>query len=479
MIKNGIYNVVSGFVRLGLGIITVPLLIHFLGLEMYGVWILVLATIGIVNLAEAGLAISTTVFISQGIGEKNTDRISQTLTIISLLLLLLAGLAVCILFIASVTLEYIFPSLDATHLSITAQALRLSGVVVAIQLLQRVPVGVEQAYQRYAIFNILQTIQHVLINVGIVVIAYLTTDIVMMMKWYIVVSAALLLAHILTARSLLKHIRLRFVWDKLTAKTIARYSLATWFGTVGGTLFTQADRIIVGAILGPATLGIYGAITTVTIQISVLSSLLTQPILPMISNTSYKGSINQSVKRMFYLNNIAAFCSGVVLFALSDRLLHLLVGDQFSTYALTVFRIMIVIYSLFSLNAIGSYVLLGKGLSSSFAVVQFLAGVVALTCIGIGAHFFGLMGVAFGNAGFLITLLLTVYGMNVLDIPYKEWLSWLKIPALWFILALVFQLLFIHSTYALFSLLLLEMALFTYWLYSTGIFYHPKLVIDK
>lgn len=65
MIKNGFYNVVGAVIRIGLTLLTIPLIIRLIGVEEYGLWTLVSTMIGIVGLAEAGLAVSTTVFLSR------------------------------------------------------------------------------------------------------------------------------------------------------------------------------------------------------------------------------------------------------------------------------------------------------------------------------------------------------------------------------------------------------------------------------
>jgi Polysaccharide biosynthesis protein len=69
MLKNGFYNAAAGAVRVGLAILTIPVLIRLMGVEEYGLWALASAIVGIVTLAEAGLSTATTVFVSQDLGQ--------------------------------------------------------------------------------------------------------------------------------------------------------------------------------------------------------------------------------------------------------------------------------------------------------------------------------------------------------------------------------------------------------------------------
>ncbi len=74
-----------------------------------------------------------------------------------------------------------------------------------------------------------------------------------------------------------------------------RYSLAAWLVVVGTVLFTQGDRLVVGAVLGTATLGVYAVITSTVLQINSLSATAVLPILPEISSEPLAPSARDAV----------------------------------------------------------------------------------------------------------------------------------------------------------------------------------------
>jgi O-antigen/teichoic acid export membrane protein len=110
LLKNGFYNTVGGILRIGLGIITIPLLIRQLGVEEYGLWTLASAVIGVVTLAEAGLSTATTVFVAQDLGEEDVDGLSQTLTVTVTMMLMMATLAAVSLWFGADLLTNLFPN---------------------------------------------------------------------------------------------------------------------------------------------------------------------------------------------------------------------------------------------------------------------------------------------------------------------------------------------------------------------------------
>ena len=114
-LKNGFYNTAGGIIRIGLAILTIPLLIRLIGVEEYGLWTLASSVIAIVGLAEAGLATATTVFVSQDLGKEDSDGLSQTLTVTVGAMLILATIAAFALWFGAEGIVSIFTKLDNTQ----------------------------------------------------------------------------------------------------------------------------------------------------------------------------------------------------------------------------------------------------------------------------------------------------------------------------------------------------------------------------
>ncbi|HPD42234.1 MAG TPA: polysaccharide biosynthesis protein, partial [Anaerolineae bacterium] len=79
--KNGLYNSIGSAIQMLLSILIIPVLIRGVGLDEYGLWTLVASVFGLVELAEAGLSVSTTYFVSRDLADAAHSSISQTLTV--------------------------------------------------------------------------------------------------------------------------------------------------------------------------------------------------------------------------------------------------------------------------------------------------------------------------------------------------------------------------------------------------------------
>jgi len=436
MFKSGLYNIAGGFIRLLLTVVTIPLLIRIIGIEEYGLWTLSTAVIGIIALAEAGLSISSTVFLSRDLASKNNNGIAQTLTITIGAMLILAILVSIGLWTSAPLLVRLFAAETIPQRAVLIENLRIGGVVVSARLLQQVLIGIEQAYQRYGWMNILNTIYSILNSVGLLLVVSFGGRTTSMMVWSALIALILLIAHTIICCFLLRGLHLRPLWSRSRAHEILTYSGMTWLGTLGGVLFSQCDRLIVGSLLGVRVLGIYAAITSITVQINAFSALPVQPLLPALSSMVDTNDDIQllqfKVKRALQINALVALGMGAGLLTLAPIVISFVIANVPVDELQSIFYSATIIYTLYSLNAVGFYALIGLNKMKAFMIIQFMSGIISLLMIGIGARLFGLSGAVFGNIGYLGSWLLIVFAMKYLHIPLRSWLGWLRFPILWF-----------------------------------------------
>jgi O-antigen/teichoic acid export membrane protein len=481
LLKNGFYNIAGGAIRVGLAILTIPILIRLIGVEEYGLWTLASAVVGMVTLAEAGLSVATTVFVSQDLGKEDINGLSQTLTATLGAMLILATLAAITLRFGAEPIISFFPKLPQAQKLIVIKALQIGSLVVWARLLQQVLIGVEQAYQRYDLMNVLNTIQSVLMNLGMLVVVCLRGQTVSMMQWQAIASIVTLLTHVWIVRSLLKGICLRPAWNTKKGLEVGRYSLITWLTSLGSSFFSRADRLVVGSMLGTQSLGVYAAITDIAAQINTFSALPVQPLLPNLSNLTAQKNIDfsklkQQIKYSIEINALVALGLGATLITLSPLILNLLFpGETVNQYILP-FCISITIYSIYSINAVGFYILLSKNAVNTCAIVVLISGIFSLALIALGSHLFGLMGAIVGNTGYITTLLLNILGMKLLSIEKFSWIRWLYFPGVWFSLIILVNLYVIIQYKIRVAMFIIQSTIIFSWFFMNNKHLFSKLI---
>jgi O-antigen/teichoic acid export membrane protein len=453
MLKNGIYITLSGALRALMGIATIPLLIKILGVEEYGLWALIYSTVALVFTIEGGIAIAATFFIARDL--EDSKNLAITLTVITAVTAVLAGGAAILTYGGADIVVKFFSTLSTQQADQARQAIQIGAWAISARLFQQVPISLQQATHRYGSLSLLNLLLAALTTLSLVPIAALPPAmvaafggrLVAMMAWFAASNVLVLLLHLAIISRWLSSRSLRPQWQTARMIEFLRYCSFTWLSSIGSLLFMRGDRLIVGKILDIKTLGVYAAITDITVQINNLSAFPLQPLLPAISNMWQVSTIEepapgknlkairQVVRQGAQTNALVAFSLGAILFYLASQLFLLITSRPPSIEELLCFRIAIVGYTIYSLNAVGYFALFAIGGARTCGLIQLGSGIFALFCIFIGVTYGGLVGAAIGNLGYSVTLLLVVMSMRQMEIPLATWLKWLKLPLIWFSIA--------------------------------------------
>jgi O-antigen/teichoic acid export membrane protein len=450
MLKNGVYITLSGALRALMGIATIPLLIKILGVEEYGLWALIYSTVALVFTIEGGIAIAATFFIARDLDD--SKNLAITLTVITAVTVALASGAALMTYCGADIVVKFFSSLSTNQADQARRAIQIGAWAISARLCQQVPISLQQATHRYGSLSLLNLLLAALTTLCLVPIASLAPGmvapmggrLVAMMVWFAVSNALVLLLHLVIISRWLSSRGLRPYWQTARMIEFLRYCTFTWLSSIGSLLFMRGDRLIVGKILDIKTLGVYAAITDITVQINNLSAFPLQPLLPTISNMwqvsggadpENRQAIRQVVRQGTQTNALVAFSLGAILFYVASQLFSLITSRPPAIEELLFFRIAIVGYTIYSLNAVGYFALFAIGGARTCGLIQLGSGIFALCCILLGVTYGGLVGAAIGNLGYSVTLLLVVMSMRQMEIPLRTWLKWLKLPLAWFSIA--------------------------------------------
>ena len=418
-----------------------PLLIRLLGVEEFGLWSLLYCVLSIAGLAEAGLAVTTTVFLARDLAKEDQREVAQTLSICGGGVVLLAIVSGFGLGYGASLVFTSFPALSEDQKACGVRALHFGALVVAAQMVQQFLVGVAQAYGQYRMVGVFTGIQAIVSNVGLVAVAGLGEGVVSLMVWQSLTCLVMLGFYAGGSYRLVKGLGIRPQWSSAKAVAVGTYGMKVTLVSLGGALFSRCDGLIVGALLGTSVLGTYAAIMSMAGVINVLSGLAVQPLLPelgrlMARNDTSPSVIRDLLRQAMRNNAYLALGLGGCLFIIAPTALTIMIPTADSE-AFEAFRIAIVIYALYSVNAAGYYVLFSinaVGISSS---IHLAAGGVTLLLIASLAPTWGLQGAVLGNVGYELVWLLTFVGMRKLTLPMTVWMMWLGVPGAWFAIVIL------------------------------------------
>ncbi|WP_017653181.1 oligosaccharide flippase family protein [Fortiea contorta] len=472
LLKNSFYNAIAGAARIGLALLTIPALIRLLGIKEYGLWALASAVVDLIALSGNGISVTTTVFGSQDLTQDNSESgLSKTLTVIAGGTFLIASLAMIALWFSAESIILLFPQLEVDQKAMVIQAFQIGGLVIWSRLMQQVLMGIEQAYQKYGELNLINTLQNVLLSLGLFIVAWMGGRTIELMQWQVVTCVIILLSHLWTVKKLVKGLNLQLIWEAKKAADILQHSFVSWLICLGSVSFGRGDRLIVASVLGSENLGIYAAITDATSAMNNFAALPVQPIVPLLSNPlsdtdTGKVKLKQQIKQTFHLNAIIALISAAWLFTLAPFVIEFLLKNASSNVSIYAFKIAVIIYGLAALNAVGFYVLLSLAINLAM-LLQLTSSFLALLLITFGATSFGLLGAVVGNLGFLATWIMLYLAMKQLNFSKWFWLQCLALPLLWFLVSILTCLLTSNYLYINIILLAIETLILIAWFLKT------------
>jgi O-antigen/teichoic acid export membrane protein len=423
--RNSFYSVIQFFIPTLFLLGVTPVLVHRMGIESYGLWMLATSALGLMSIAEFGLNTAISKFVAEFVGSGDSNALSIVVSGGLVAYALLGAGFIVPLYLYSPALAGIFKPSEALNAEQIGSVIRTMSLGFVPLLFRSGAMAIPVGLQRFEV--------PVIVTVGYQILSYTTALIVVLsggsVTLVVISTVAVLwitaLLSSFVAWRMLKPFKLKFTITKSreVLRKLFSFALMSGISGLGSRIFSFADRLAVGAVLGLEAVAYYTVIISVATKILHLSSALTNALMPAVSAWMVSGAI-QRVRAYFLGTTVALFTLNFliasVLLILSRPLLHLWMGEAFASHTLLPFRILTVIYALISLNTPAHYVAFGIGRPGINALAGIAGGCLTIGLILIWGRTGGLLGVAFANGGYLITWAMIGYIYLHLDRVIKQ-----------------------------------------------------------
>lgn len=428
LLRNSLWNLSGSAVPMVVALATVPLLIHSLGVEGFGIVTLVGSMIGYFGVLDINLSAGSIKYLAEHHAANDRQRFAETFWFGILFYGALGLLGAFGIYFAAEMLVARFFEVSPEMKAATITSFQLAGLGFALTQAQNYLLVVPQALQRYDRSAQSEAFFGVLVNLASVAAAMSGAGIVGVIVARVSVSALNVLYLIWLIRSL--DISMEMRWPRPDVrKALTSFSAYAYLSKIASTLHQHADKVIVGAIAGPVALTFYTVPVTLAGRILGLTYRLSSVIYPRASALAGAGKINElrpvylGVTRYVTYINLAAL--GVIVLA-GDEFLRRWVGEEFISQGYPVLVLMTVALLVDSLTNVPSMVNDALGhprVTGRFALANGLCGV---AMVYLGTHLGGIIGAATGHLISSLALgigfLLFVHGRTV-PISFKESLS--------------------------------------------------------
>lgn len=425
-IKNVGASWLRQLVSLTVGFFLAPFVLHKLGDDQYGLWVLLLSVFGYYGLFDFGIRSAVVKYVAEFNTTADVDRLRRTINTI-IFMYSCIGLAIFIVievgsfFVGS--LFHLPP--DLVH---TGEFLfRILGVAAVLLFPLSVFTGILQGLHRFDWLNLTQIVSNLVRAMLIVLVlthdgGLLSIALVTLGLLVVVRTVCMVLARRLVP---LKYGR-RLV-DRATFHRITGYSSITFLVSVAEKLRFGADVLVIGIFLSPAAITFFAIGSKLVDYASNLVDAMADTFLPMASQFDSARDSNR-LRRLFVAGNRASalviFPICGILIVMGKPIISVWMGPKYiSSYI--VLLLLLIPRTLYRAQAASNRILFGMYKHKVLGIVVLAEGICNLILSIILVRHYGIIGVALGTT---IPLVLTslfflpLYLCQLLQTPLKIFL---------------------------------------------------------
>lgn len=318
-----------------INLITVPLTVHYLGAERYGLWMAISSIMALMSFADLGLGNGLLNAISKAHG-KNSIKDAQT-AVSSTFYMLLGISSLLLLIFLSI---YPFISWQNVFNAQSKLAIEESGptmFVLVITFLINMPLGIvrriQDGYQEGFKFQIWLIVGSIISLAGLLICIYLETG----LPWLVFAfSSGQLIATLINGIVLFgkrrKELLPRFSYfDFITGKYLFKAGLIFFFLGIFTLLGNATDDIILAHTLGPASVAGYEIVKKLFL-FSMFTQFIIQPLWPAFGEALECGDLDwakRTLRKAIKLSIVSSALISLPLLVFGKQIIELWIGPDF------------------------------------------------------------------------------------------------------------------------------------------------------
>ena len=386
--------------------VSTPYLLHTLGVENYGYWMLLNAVVSLGTVLNIGTGAATIKLISAGIGRQNAGDVTRIVNSSFSVAFFGGGLlAIMISVVFCFAGSGLFAKMgDQSLLLITGFT---AAFLAWIEQLDNVFASTLKGSEKFGLAAKIEIISKMLqIILAILVVTFTGSMVAFYFSFVFIAVCRLFIKYLVVVRF--------FNISKLrpsisgVIETLS-YAKWGWLQGIGSLLFGVADRLLVGSIMGAAALSYYSVATQLAQQIHALSSAGLSVIFPKLSRKMEEisnFSIRNVAKLAIFGNFLVSSVLAIGLLIFGHDILLVWLGPSLANASSDVLFYLTIGYWLLAMNVAPHFILLAIGRIKFVALTNIAAGVVSLIAMSILISYSGLIGVGVARVLYgVITLL--------------------------------------------------------------------------
>jgi O-antigen/teichoic acid export membrane protein len=397
-------NVGSSWFALGMnvlvGLFLSPYILHRLGDEAFGLWVLIFSVTGYYGLFDLGIRSSIIRYVAKYSAVGDNEQLNA---LINTALIAYGAIGSICLVVTLIGTRYVdaWFTVPASFLTTARWLLLMVGASVALGFPLGVFSGILEGLQRFYLLNS-TTVASTIIRAVLIIIALQHGG--GLLSVALITVSLPLLTQIVNTFVVLHILPLRFSprnMDRASMKRIASYSGTTFMIIIATRLRFKTDAIVIGTLLSSAAITYFAIASRLIDYASEVVSSLSQIFIPMSSQSDAQGD-SERLQKLLVLGNRACaliiFPITAILAILGKSVIQTWVGAKYVPLSYPVLLILVFSQTLMLAQSASGRILWGLAKHRTLAYVLLAEGAVNLIMSIALVRHYGIVGDAIGTA---------------------------------------------------------------------------------
>ncbi|HWR14662.1 MAG TPA: oligosaccharide flippase family protein [Terriglobales bacterium] len=397
---NSVFGVADYLVLPALMIVAAPILVHRLGLEQFGLWMLITSIISSGGLIGSGFGDAAVHYISTYRGRGDSAGVERTLhSMLWINAVLGATLAIFLWIVTPIAVGSLFKISGNLHVP-AETALHFGAIALSLKCIENVFSGCLRALEKYRPTANINIVTRTVTVVSALALSLSGFGVVAIVAAATFANALGLTLHALWVR---RTLALRTICPRLhrdSLAEVARFGSFSWLQALAGVAFNHADRLLIGAYLGAGAVGIYSICAQAAQVIHGVVASGSHFMFPHLAAHNGSGDVIGAERRFrigLVFNLLAAVGLASMFVIFSHRLLSLWMGPEFALQGTVVLRALAVAYGMLAMNVVSHYALLAVGEVRFVSLLNVTSGIAGLATSVFLIPSLGMIGAATGR----------------------------------------------------------------------------------
>lgn len=443
----------------------VPILMHNLGAEGFGLWIIVNSLMVILQLFNLNIGITSIKELAGLKTKESVQTLNALLTIVLLMLLIVTLIGMCCGLLAE---NFDFSGLASAPVSSVFECLTLAGFIAGLKFFNQLFHGALKAKElikESAFLNIFNKTGLLALTVYLAISGYDITALLYGNVFFSLLNILILM--IVTAKFYPTYIpAINKDWSLM--KSIFRFSVWPWFQSLFVVLAFQTDRFWVSAHAGLSVVSDYGLIATLFNHIHMIYTAMFIWVLPRIASMTVTGTnpypFYQRIRSLFSLFVVFSL---LLFYTLSPWIVPLWIGEGHYQNMKAYLQLFVVFELLFSHTIMPFFYMNATGrektityLTAFFCLLSYACMLIALKVSGSIVYMIGGMALSMSISMPVLNFFVRkssvlpekTAGFGLLEmIPYYSAAAFVLLPMPWSLLFLIPLICWVINYFPLFN----------------------------